>query len=316
MILVPEALDIFFSDLQSDFNDGYKNAPSYFEKYSRVKQSKGRDSRYGWPDRLPNFREWEGSRQIQNVVAQEYTIVNRLWELTCGIKRTDLEDDIFNLFGATPKQIGKQAKILPDLRTIYLLQNGKTIDTFDGVPFFSGSHPVDTYNSGAGTQSNLFDSSTVGVTPLTQANAATVIAAMGSLIGRDGNPFGFWPSVVMVPPQLAFQAHQIFDMQFIAQALTGSVSGVAVTENALRGACTVVVNEYLANDANTWYIFDLRDEEFRPLTWQSRSAPEFVWLNRPDDANVFMQDKFLYGSRMRGEAGFGLYFTAARASNS
>ena len=59
MILVPEALDIFFSDLQSDFNDGYKNAPSYFEKYSRVKQSKGRDSRYGWPDRLPNFREWE-----------------------------------------------------------------------------------------------------------------------------------------------------------------------------------------------------------------------------------------------------------------
>jgi phage major head subunit gpT-like protein len=250
-------------------------------------------------------------------VAQEYTIAPKLWELTCGVKRTDLEDDIFNIFGATPKQIGKQAKILPDLRMISMLQNGKTNVTFDGVPFFSGSHPIDTAGTLPGTQSNLFDSSTVGPTPLTQGNAASIIASMGALLGRDGNPFGFWPSLVMVPPQLAFAAHQVFDMQFITQALTtGPVSGVAVTENAIKGTCKVLVNEYLANDPNGWYVMDLRDEEFRPTTWVSRMPPEFTWLNRPDDANVFMYDQYLYGGRMRGEGGYGVWFTAIKASNS
>ncbi|MHB8359251.1 MAG: Mu-like prophage major head subunit gpT family protein [Thermoplasmataceae archaeon] len=320
MIITPEALDIFFSDLQADYLSGYKAAPSYYEQFCRVKQSKGRDSRYGWMDRIPNFREWIGERHIEDVVGQEYTIANKLWELTCGIKRTSLEDDIYNFFGATPKEIGKQAKILPDLRVIYRMQNGTGAGavTFDSVPFYSGSHPIDTTNPAKGTLSNNFDSSTSGVTPLTQANAAAIIAAMGEVIGRDGNPFGFWPNIVMVPPALVFSAHQVFDMQFVTQALAlaGVASGVATTENALRGSCKVLGNEWLASTPNDWFMIDTREEEFRPFTWQLRMAPEFVWLNRPDDEHVFMQDQYLYGGRMRGDAGYGLWFTSSRASNS
>jgi phage major head subunit gpT-like protein len=318
MVILPQTLDIFFSDLQADYQAGYKEAPTYFQQFCRTKGSKGRDTRYGWSDRISNFREWLGSRQVQNIVTQEYTILNRLWELTTGIKRVDLEDDIYNFLGASPREIGRQAKILPDIRVTALMQAGKINTTFDGVPFYSGSHPVDTANTSKGTESNLFDSSTVGVTPLNQFNAQAVIAAMGSLVGRDGNPFGFWPSLVIVPPQLKFSAEQVFDMQFIAQALTvaGVANGVAMTENALKGQCKVLTSEWLATDPNSWYMVDLRSEEFRPLTWQSRTSPEFTWLNRPDNEHAFLQDEYLYGGRMRGDAGYGLWFTMSRASNS
>lgn len=312
-------MDIYFSDLQAKWLDGYKSAPSYYEQFCETRASKGRETRYAWPDRIPNFRIWDNERQINNIVAQEYTIQNKLWELTTGVKRTDLADDIHDIFtGTTPSQLGKQARILPDLRAVALLQSGTTLTTFDGVPFFSGSHPIDTFNPSKGSQSNRFDSSTVGPTPVNPANMQAVLAAMGSLIGRDGNPLGFWPSLVMGPPARKFDMEQVFNMQFLTQALTvaGVASGVATTENALRGMCKVLVNEWLAGDPNTIYVFDLRDKDYKPMAWQTREPPEFTWLNKPNDYTVFMLDQYLFGGRMRGEAGYGLYYTAARVSNS
>lgn len=55
-----------------------------------------------------------------------------------------------------------------------------------------------------------------------------------------------------------------------------------------------------------WYLFDV-SRAIKPLVFQSRRAPEFVSKNRPDDDNVFMQRKFLYGADRRDNAGFGLW---------
>ena len=323
MDLTPSTLQYFFYDLQSQYNKGYKAAPSYFDEFCLTRPSKGRQSLYGWVDRVPKLRQWIGARQIQNLLAQEYTVQNLLFELTIGISRSNLEDDIFNFYGGTPSQVGKQAKTWPDDVVVPLLQNGITGNSFDGVPFFSANHPIDTSNSAAGTQSNRFDSTTSGPAPLNQANAASILAAMASLVGRDGKPMGFRATHIMVPPQLQFQAHQIFDNQIITQAVSSGgaignpssgVVGVAATGNVLNGTCKIIVNEYLAGDPNTYYFFDLRDKEMQPMLWQLRKAPEFVWLNRPDDPNVFDLDQYRYGVRARGNAGYGLWFTAAIGS--
>jgi phage major head subunit gpT-like protein len=325
MDLTPVALNVFFYDLVAQYNKGYKAAPSYFEEFCITRPSKGRQSLYGWVDRVPKLRQWIGPREIQNLVAQEYTVANILFELTVGISRSNLEDDIFNFYGGTPSQVGKQSKTWPDDVITPLLQAGTTTNSFDGVPFFSANHPIDTTSQVSGTQSNRFDSSTSGIAPLNATNAASIIASMASLLGRDGKPLGFRATHVMVPPQLQFAAHQIFDSQIITQAVTSagvignptsSVVGVAATGNVLNGTCKIIVNEFLANDANTYYFFDLRDKEMQPMLWQLRKAPEFVWLNRPDDPNVFNLDQYLYGVRARGNAGYGLWFTAARGSNS
>lgn len=74
----------------------------------------------------------------------------------------------------------------------------------------------------------------------------------------------------------------------------------------------------VANFNNTgtgswWYLFDC-SRVIKPLVWQTRVPYEFMPLTKPDDANVFWHDEFVFGARGRGNAGFGLW-QLAYASN-
>ncbi len=55
-----------------------------------------------------------------------------------------------------------------------------------------------------------------------------------------------------------------------------------------------------------WYLMDL-SRPIKPLILQTRKAPEFVAMDKPDDQNVFMRKKFIYGVDDRKNVGFGLW---------
>ena len=55
-----------------------------------------------------------------------------------------------------------------------------------------------------------------------------------------------------------------------------------------------------------WYLLDV-SRAVRPLIFQSRKEPQFISIDRPDDENVFMRKKYLYGCERRDNAGFGLW---------
>ncbi|MBI1209675.1 MAG: hypothetical protein GC191_20630 [Azospirillum sp.] len=57
---------------------------------------------------------------------------------------------------------------------------------------------------------------------------------------------------------------------------------------------------------SAWFLID-GSRPFRPLIWQARTKYELQSFDRPDDYNVFMADKHLYGVRARGNAGLGLW---------
>lgn len=56
-----------------------------------------------------------------------------------------------------------------------------------------------------------------------------------------------------------------------------------------------------------WFLMDLSRNFMKPLIFQDRSAAEFVAMNKPDDINVFMDRKFLFGVDARHVAGFGFH---------
>lgn len=56
----------------------------------------------------------------------------------------------------------------------------------------------------------------------------------------------------------------------------------------------------------SWYLLDV-SRAVKPLIFQSRREMEFVSKDRPDDENVFMRKKYLYGVDRRDNAGFGLW---------
>ncbi len=55
-----------------------------------------------------------------------------------------------------------------------------------------------------------------------------------------------------------------------------------------------------------WYLMDL-SRPIKPIILQMRKAPEFVAMDKPDDQNVFMRKKFIYGVDDRKNVGFGLW---------
>jgi len=57
---------------------------------------------------------------------------------------------------------------------------------------------------------------------------------------------------------------------------------------------------------SSWFLLDTT-RALKPLIFQSRREVEFVAKDRPDDEQVFMKKKYIYGVDRRDNAGFGLW---------
>jgi phage major head subunit gpT-like protein len=55
-----------------------------------------------------------------------------------------------------------------------------------------------------------------------------------------------------------------------------------------------------------WYLLDV-SRPVKPFIFQERKPTEFIALDNPSDANVFLKNQFVYGAYRRNNAGFGLW---------
>lgn len=127
-------------------------------------------------DMLQGVREWVGDRVVQSLSELSFTIANKDFEQTIGIKRTDIEDDKYGILNVVAAELGQSAARFPDLLIAKLLLAGHTTQTYDGQNFFDTAHPtfdntgtpgptVANYVAGSGPAWFLFDTKRV-VKPL------------------------------------------------------------------------------------------------------------------------------------------------------
>jgi len=64
------------------------------------------------------------------------------------------------------------------------------------------------------------------------------------------------------------------------------------------------------NKTTQWYLLDT-NRSIKPLIWQERIMPSINTLHDPNSEYVFMNDKYVYGVRARGNAGYGFWQLAA-----
>jgi phage major head subunit gpT-like protein len=76
------------------------------------------------------------------MAAHGYTIVNKLFESTVSVKRTDIEDDEVGIYKPLFGEMGRAAKSFPDELVYGLLRLGLSTLCFDGQYFFDVDHPV------------------------------------------------------------------------------------------------------------------------------------------------------------------------------
>lgn len=295
MIINNASLAALRTNFSNIFQSAFDSAPTFSGELATTIASSTGVNTYGFLDRIPKMRQWVGERQIQNLKEYGAQIVNQPYELTIAVDRDDIEDDNLGVYAPLMSELGRQARKWPDQLLVAAMQGGTSSNGFDGVPFFSGSHPLSGSN-----QSNNFTT-----TALSTTNYAATRAAMMALKGADGEPLGVMPDLLVVPPQLEGTARTILNAEMIADANGGG------TTNVWRNSARLLVVPELANEAATWYLVD-SSKGVKPFIFQQRKAPLLTMKDSEADDNVFHQRQFIYGAESRGAVGYALWFLAAR----
>jgi len=154
MIVSQASLDALRVGFKAEFQRGLLMAPPLKDRVAMTVRSSTFESRYGWLKKLSGMREWIGPRVADNLEESTYSIQNRHFEKTVTVDRNDIEDDNLGQYSAMFAEMGELVSALPEQLVWGLLNAGFTTNGFDGVPFFSATHPINDANGVATTYAN------------------------------------------------------------------------------------------------------------------------------------------------------------------
>ena len=311
MIISPASINALFTGFETKWWQAYTQTPVFWNNIAMLQPSTTEFQTFAWPARIPVMRQWLGPRLANNMAPYVTTYQNLDYELTESIGRNKIEDDQYDVF-ATPllQMMAEGAKKQPDYLLINAISSAATTLIWDNANFFDTAHPVDMRNSALGTQANKFTSS-----GLSLDNFATVYTKMEAFLGENNKPLNIKPSLLMVPPALRTIAQQILFADYMAPQTYGGATQVGSNTNVWKGSAQLLVVpelQALSLGSTTWYMFDTT-KVVKPFVWVLRKAAEFVYLNNPNDQNVFQRNEFDFGVHMRGNMNYALWFLAAQA---
>lgn len=281
---IPELLT---AGLKTAFFQTFGEAPAQWDKVATVIPSERDTEQYAWLGALPGMREFRDERQPGDPKPYSYAIQNKTWESTLSVDRAALEDDQYGQIALRIRQMARVAKSHLDSIVFGLLGTGFNAEGYDGVPFF-GTHTQGTAQSNKGTDA------------LTAASLQAALTAMMRFQDDQGRPMGTRPNVLVVPPELYWEATELLTSSQYPDPLTTASQYLAV--NPLHGMLTLLTTPYLSSPSN-WFLLDT-SQVVRAIVLQMRKEFEFASLEGNSE-NGFLRDQFMYGVRARYNAGFG-----------
>lgn len=162
MIINQANLSGIYKSFSTIFNQAFDGAASQYPLVTMEAPSTGRSVDYKWLGNFPTMKEWVGERQIKDLGAFQYEIVNKSFESTIEVDRDDIEDDQIGIYTPMIQGLAQAAKSHPDVLVWALLKAGFATPCFDGQYFFDTDHPVgdgvvSNSGGGAGTPWYLLD---------------------------------------------------------------------------------------------------------------------------------------------------------------
>lgn len=288
----PANLLVFFTGLRTRFYEGYQGTPTWWEQCCMTEASDTSLNTYGWMDRLPAMREWQGARQVTEPITQNRSVVNKHYEITSSIDRDRFVDDQFGIYNNIVREHARQAAKQHDYLIAAMLEANPT--AFDNVAFFHNIHPQDT----SGQQSATLYSNDLINLALNPTNVGAVKTQMRAFKGRDGKPQNVRPTLLVVPPNLEEAAQVICESEYFSPNTFGNQGqNVGMSKNIYKGQFKYLVIPELTRP-NTWYAF-YTEGPIRALLVQLREAINMQFLVNPTDPNVFWQREYAWGADMR-----------------
>ncbi|QIB34753.1 Mu-like prophage major head subunit gpT family protein [Ancylobacter pratisalsi] len=284
MLLNSASLRSLYVGFSAAFQSGFAGVTPQYGRVSMSVNSTTAETEYGWLGEIPRIREWIGDRVVNNLETHGYSIKNKTFESTVGVKRERIEDDNLGMYTPIFQEFGRSTATFPDELVWPFLKKGFATKCYDGQYFFDTDHPVLDENGvvqsvsnsggGAGTPWFLMDTSRF-VKPVIYQNRRpfkltakdrledeNVFMKDEFLYGTDGRcnvGFGFW--------QLAYGSKQTLDAAAYAaaRAAMGSVKGdygrplgvkpnLLVVPPALESAALKILNNEMSagGETNEW----------------------------------------------------------------
>ncbi len=290
------------------FDNKVKATTPFYSRLCTLITSDGADEEYGMLGSVPSVREWLGDRDFKSVRAAKFEILNKEWESSLLIKKTDIRDDRMNLYGPLVENLGTRAARHPDkLLLSDLLPNGDSRECLDGQFFFDTDHAW----GDSGTQSNKLPAAAVDVEEVTvdefKKALSSALQAMlsfrddsGELVHDDAvlDMDSGMELVVMVPLKYY-------------EVATKSVSA-GITINNGETNVPVVIAAPVASPHITGDYFDLYrvDAPLKPYIFQAREP-----LTRRTKGLEDIEHKDVkFMTAARYNIGYGAWWTAVRST--
>ncbi len=201
-----------FTGFKTHFNNAFSGIEPKWQQIATLSPSRTSEETYAWLGDMPQIREWVGDRHVHMLSTHGYTIVNKDFEGTVGIKKTVIEDDQYGTFTPTVQNLGERAAKHPDRMVFNQLRQGFTEKCYDNKTFFHAEHlvgktKVSNLQSGDSAPWFLLDTSSVlkpiiyqrrspyNLVSLTAVNDEQVFMSNLFRYGVDGRGsvgYGFW----------------------------------------------------------------------------------------------------------------------------
>jgi len=288
--------------LRSEFISAFVDTPSVQGLLSTTVPSNAASEDYAWLGETPAMREFIDERKVKGFTDTTYQIVNKTWEATMSVKRSELEDDQVGAINVRVQDLARRSRQhIDELLYQALTDNGTG---YDGAAFFSNTHPA----RGEGSAQDNLLTGTGTTTAALKTDIQAAIAALKDFTDERGKPFtpmlNSADLVILCPPAIEWTMREALEATIISN-----------TSNVLAGVVgQVIATPWLTpTDANDWYLL-YTGHTLKPLIFQDRMGVEFNALEQDSEAG-FMRELYLYGVRARYNVGYGFWQHAVKTTN-
>lgn len=273
------------------FSEGYQGAAAPLsDRLMDTIPSTAMIEEYDFLGAFPGIRELVDEVVIQNLRAHGFTIRNKEFESTIGLKVTDVIGDRLGLYSRNTAVMGEVARQHPDVLLANLLSTAFSTGTdYTGTAFFATGKT-------AYTGATAFSNVTTG--RLTAARYATALANMKGRLNAKGRPMGLGKNLVLVcSPTYEETARQILFADLISAGNT----------NVLKNSAKLEVWPQLAANSmeHTWFLFE-QGMMMKPFLRQELLPWQYFAITDPRDSYVVTKKQFLWQVYGVSNVGFAL----------
>jgi hypothetical protein len=244
-------------------------------------------ARFPVPINAAGYKKHEGEIQYRRLSSKTFDMEFGVWSDGVEEKVTTLMSNQWTGWMSQPAAMARASREFEGEQAALALENGLTELSWDGVPFFSASHPINVFDASFGVQSNVMYNATPSNTTLDALEER--FAAMQ---GPDGKELGLQLSGLLYPGALAASWQNIIGPLNGAQIVApdgevnpfrwrGRISGKRVRDFTLP---------------TVYYAVATNRPDIKPLAAMRKLAPATVNMSTgmvtvgADDIETFIHD--------------------------